>query len=831
MKKLYLLLLFAAICSQDKLSAATETIDFEGDDFAAAIAGWTNTNLAAESTLNHTDGGSTCATNGSKATASLVSTKVYKDVSQVVFYISKTTTNKTDSYFTVSVSPDGSTWTEIGSSPSFANVTQNAWTEVTITPETPVTGYIKIAYGTSGAKRVIDDITITYADAVLEAPIVTGVANGGIYYSAVELNIANSELATSYTWSLSLLEPGAESPRVVVAETSGNVTPTSYICSAQGVYTLSVSSTDGTNNVGSTITFTVGSNTVASVAEFLEKGAGETVPGYTEFEFTCPLAVLYRCGNYMQVCDHGLESTTPVLIYDNALPADYPAGSLINAGTKAKYQVYNGVVHEMYSVTLGELNEETTVDVAPFYTKTTEYINTPDRMSDFVAVKNVTFDVASRTITDDSGTAPYALYSGGPVNPTDLTIAYDVEGFTYFYNSANCIHLSKITPVEGAFGTPVPTISGSYTDNLGQIEYAEGSTLTCAIPYGAAYCTVSGVIGVDSDTHFTSAISLTLVPGTHSNITVTAYNDADEAKSSASIAGKTYVMPAAPGISIEPGIYLESQDVTATYVGAAEGVTVTLSYNDATASGDNTAAATLPKVDGEETIYTVAASATSADGTCSTYADARKVLISSYYFGSTTITLNVSEYATANGWANSTKYESVTIDGATFTASGSTNTGKYYSSDQSWRIYRTESGTITISLPSYCAINRVALTDANIGTLATATALDAEGLSQANGFFTPSTTKGQSHSWRPDVEALTNTITFGFDSSSSANAQLTNIEVEFFVAETSGITPADTTLDPADARYYNLQGIPVANPIPGQIYIRHQGTTATKIRF
>lgn len=41
---------------------------------------------------------------------------------------------------------------------------------------------------------------------------------------------------------------------------------------------------------------------------------------------------------------------------------------------------------------------------------------------------------------------------------------------------------------------------------------------------------------------------------------------------------------------------------------------------------------------------------------------------------------------------------------------------------------------------------------------------------------------------------------------------------------TIGAEPTDTS-----AEYYNLQGIRVANPIPGQLYIRRQGTSTTKI--
>ncbi|MGN0223848.1 MAG: hypothetical protein ACI4AM_07460, partial [Muribaculaceae bacterium] len=47
---------------------------------------------------------------------------------------------------------------------------------------------------------------------------------------------------------------------------------------------------------------------------------------------------------------------------------------------------------------------------------------------------------------------------------------------------------------------------------------------------------------------------------------------------------------------------------------------------------------------------------------------------------------------------------------------------------------------------------------------------------------------------------------------------------------TQGCT--DIQVDPtAPVEYYNLQGIRVTNPAPGQIYIRRQGPAATTIRF
>ena len=67
---------------------------------------------------------------------------------------------------------------------------------------------------------------------------------------------------------------------------------------------------------------------------------------------------------------------------------------------------------------------------------------------------------------------------------------------------------------------------------------------------------------------------------------------------------------------------------------------------------------------------------------------------------STTITTSIATYASANSWSNSTKYTSINLD-SNATASvgtGSSNTGKYYTSGNEWRFYQSENATIVISV-------------------------------------------------------------------------------------------------------------------------------------
>ena len=64
----------------------------------------------------------------------------------------------------------------------------------------------------------------------------------------------------------------------------------------------------------------------------------------------------------------------------------------------------------------------------------------------------------------------------------------------------------------------------------------------------------------------------------------------------------------------------------------------------------------------------------------------------------TSVSVNIGTYATANSWANNTKYTSLTIDSnVSASVSGGSNSGKYYTSGNEWRFYQTENPTLTIN--------------------------------------------------------------------------------------------------------------------------------------
>jgi len=79
-----------------------------------------------------------------------------------------------------------------------------------------------------------------------------------------------------------------------------------------------------------------------------------------------------------------------------------------------------------------------------------------------------------------------------------------------------------------------------------------------------------------------------------------------------------------------------------------------------------------------------------------------------------TTTLSIADYATANSWADSTKYTEVKVNEyITATAIGGGNTGKYYTNGNNWRIYQGETGKVTLTAAAGYTIVSVKFTYTN----------------------------------------------------------------------------------------------------------------------
>lgn len=86
--------------------------------------------------------------------------------------------------------------------------------------------------------------------------------------------------------------------------------------------------------------------------------------------------------------------------------------------------------------------------------------------------------------------------------------------------------------------------------------------------------------------------------------------------------------------------------------------------------------------------------------------------ISSAAWAQTTIDKTIKQIATANNWSNGTKYAQFSLDdNITVTSSGTdSNTGKYYTNGNEWRLYQAGDATMTISAATGCTITSVSVT-------------------------------------------------------------------------------------------------------------------------
>ena len=190
--------------------------------------------------------------------------------------------------------------------------------------------------------------------------------------------------------------------------------------------------------------------------------------------------------------------------------------------------------------------------------------------------------------------------------------------------------------------------------------------------------------------------------------------------------------------------------------GATEGEALAHTWADATCTAPKTCSVCGAK-DGEANGHNY------VEGTCSVCGAAQPVAGEE-----TTVTVSIADYAAANGWADSTLYANLTLDSNITVASSGTpvgnyglNTGKYYSSSNTWRIYQNEVPSVTITAAEGKTIVSVKITYSvkNSGTLTL------DGAAIASGTV---------------VEVNANSVTFSVGNTgdkTNGQAQITAIEV------------------------------------------------------
>lgn len=296
---------------------------------------------------------------------------------------------------------------------------------------------------------------------------------------------------------------------------------------------------------------------------------------------------------------------------------------------------------------------------------------------------------------------------------------------------------------------------------------------------------------------------------------------------------------AAPTFSLVPGNYITAQTVTIT---GPEGSTITYTLNGDIFEAPSPVNVELPLVEGVSTTYNLSALASMNGFKDSEETKAVYVINESY--ADKTATLNIANYASANGWTSGEQYLAAEIDDVKFTVKGGVNDGKYYSNKKgdSWRVYAFAQGTLTISVPAQHIITSVvyeatyAFANANDGTLSGVKNnwkwnASATNTAEGNPVNSVTFTAGNGN----NVELKKITVYYAYDPVSSVSS-MSSEGVKVFAAEGGVEVVAD---EAAEVAVYTAagqlvrqarvaEGSTLVNVAPGFYVVRANGT-ATKV--
>ena len=163
----------------------------------------------------------------------------------------------------------------------------------------------------------------------------------------------------------------------------------------------------------------------------------------------------------------------------------------------------------------------------------------------------------------------------------------------------------------------------------------------------------------------------------------------------------------------------------------------------------------------------------------------------------TEVTVTIGDYAAANGWVNSTAYDTLTMDEVvTVTANPTTgtsnNTGKYYDNGKNWRMYQNEAPAIVVTAAEGYQLTSVTFTYANKNT---GVMVDADSAQVASGTAVA----------LEKVASATFSVGNTNANVTNGNVQITEITVAYEAAEEEPVVtvPTNAELWEAFKPYYN----------------------------
>ena len=169
-------------------------IDFESEE--TAYTDWVFANIVSKQTGTiDAHGGTNYGTTGGKATGSITTKTTIATPSSLTCYVSKLSTNTSESNWKIQVSSDGTTWTDVETM-SATGMTKGEWKEFTADLSNYTDVFVRVSYSGSTAVRAIDDLKLIDAPAVSK-PVFDPAA--GTYTTAQSVTITcATEGATIY---------------------------------------------------------------------------------------------------------------------------------------------------------------------------------------------------------------------------------------------------------------------------------------------------------------------------------------------------------------------------------------------------------------------------------------------------------------------------------------------------------------------------------------------------------------------------------------------------------------------------------------------------------
>lgn len=346
------------------------------------------------------------------------------------------TSNSDAQLFSISIS-DGDAIIKVANSTEDRNIKRNSSSE-------------SFGYYAAGQENV--QIYKEVNTEELVAPTIDGVTDGETYYEEKTITI------TCPTEGAEILYTVTKDNSEIASEIA--TSPITLTYSETGVYKIEAMSSKGEEiSEAVTVTFTIKSTTVNSIAEFIEVGKelGENVV----LQLNCPLTVTYKNERSIYAID-AEGSAIQIFNYNNideAIGQTYKAGDVIPAGIQGNLELYNDDTPEITNPVASSFQAATeTAEVSPI--EKTEV--TIADVNQYVVVRKVTIAEAASannyTLTNGAGTEFNAyqnsnLFFAGEV-PVGGGKEYDVTGIVSTFKgnvqiTITGIELSVEAGVEG----------------------------------------------------------------------------------------------------------------------------------------------------------------------------------------------------------------------------------------------------------------------------------------------------------------------------------------------------------------------------------------------